>query len=105
MRLAPYDSLTILDKGGAVGEIDFHGLHPEDLNDGKIIESCLQQAQEQELKELIIIHGHGLNRTATIPRFRNSNTGFLGQTVRRILRKHMPTELDCSATGTTTVRF
>jgi DNA-nicking Smr family endonuclease len=93
------------------GEIDLHGFHPHDDDLYPTIVNGLRQAYEAGLSHLTIIHGHGFNRASSIRTFVNSNTGFLGQTVRQMLRancelrKWMLVKFDCSHEGSTTVRL
>ena len=93
------------------GQIDLHGFHPYDEQLADTIIDGVRQAYEKRLPTLTIIHGHGFNRASFSWRLVNSNTGWLGQTVRRFLRQ--PSELrqwmfakiDCSHNGSTTVRL
>ena len=93
------------------GEIDLHGFHPRDDGLYQTIEDAVREARDANLRELTIIHGHGHNRVSYHRQFVNSNTGWLGQTVRRVLR-HSPelrewmfAKFDCSHDGSTTVRL
>ena len=93
------------------GQIDLHGFHPydEDLSDA--ITDGVRHAFERGLSTLTIVHGHGHNRASHSPRFVNSNTGWLGQTVRNLLRNDtelrqwMFAKIDCSHDGSTMVRL
>ena len=94
--------------GGGVREIDLHGYHPTVLQNEWIVERLVQQAWEMGLSELTIIHGHGGSRGGPRP-FANTNTGYLGITVRRILRgcerQWMYAKFDVSRAGSTTIRL
>lgn len=93
------------------GKIDLHGFHPSDETLYPTIASAIKQAYESGLDELTIIHGHGFNRANSVNAFVNSNTGFLGRTVRGLLRDNhelrpwMLVKFDCSDIGSTTVRI
>jgi hypothetical protein len=65
-------------------EFDLHGYFPGDIYGG-LLTRIVQQAWEMGASELVLIHGHGRNRGIT-PGFVNTNTGFLGLTVRRTLK-------------------
>jgi Smr domain len=92
-------------------EIDLHGFHPYDDDLHPTIEKALREAYETEAETLTIIHGHGHNRYRPFNPFVNSNTGFLGVTVRSFLRNNldlrrwMLAKLDVSHDGSTTVRI
>jgi hypothetical protein len=68
----------------ATVEFDLHGYYPADVYDG-LVNRIVQQAWEMGASELVLIHGHGRHRGIT-PGFVNTNTGFLGLTVRRTLK-------------------
>ena len=91
------------------GQIDLHGFHPHDEDLYDAIIDGVRQAYEKGLPNLTIIHGHGLNRASYSPSFVNSNTGWLGRTVRRFLRQAselrqwMFAKIDCSHDGSTMV--
>ena len=93
------------------GQIDLHGFHPYDENLSDAITNGVRRACERGLPTLTIIHGHGHNRESNSKSFVNSNTGFLGQTVRSLLRRDsdlrqwMFAKIDCSHDGSTTVRL
>ena len=93
------------------GKIDLHGFHPHDDDLYQTIEDAVREARGAKLRELTIVHGHGHNRVSYGRQFVNSNTGWLGQTVRGVLR-HRPelrewmfAKFDCSHDGSTTVRL
>jgi len=65
-------------------EFDLHGYYPVDIDAG-LLNRIVQQAWEMGAGELVLIHGHGRNRGIR-PGFVNTNTGFLGLTVRRTLK-------------------
>jgi hypothetical protein len=90
-------------------KIDFHGYHPSDIVWSGVLKQIVQQAWEMGESELYFIHGHGRNRGIT-PGFVNTNTGFFGLEIRRVLRhdtslrqwtKH--TTLCCENPGVTSV--
>lgn len=92
-------------------DIDLHGYHPKDLFGDDRFTELIKQAWEVGDASISLIHGHGRNRGKS-PGFVNTNTGYLGLTVRRALRhdgslrcyiKH--TTLDCHDRGVTTVRL
>lgn len=93
------------------GSIDLHGIHPRDEHLYPTIEDALCQAYDAGLSRLTIIHGHGFNRRGYVRAFVNSNTGYLGQIVREMLRYNpdlrqwMLAKFDCSHDGSTTVRI
>ena len=104
--------LYVSDAEPDMGQIDLHGYHPRDDDLYEAIKTSLQKAHDAGLSKLRIIHGHGLNRSSNyhICRFVNSNTGYLGQTVRGILRVKelrpwMLAKFDCSHDGSTIVRL
>ena len=90
--------------------VDLHGLHPDDIF-VEDIEEYLRKAHEHRIKKLTFVHGHGFSRSSYQSRFVNSNTGYLGQTVRSILRHETPlrewmyAKFLCSHSGSTTVRL
>ena len=92
-------------------KIDLHGLHPMRDADQieRIIEGALREAFDAGEKALIIVHGHGQNRAGWRPEFVNSNTGYLGRTVRGMLRHRtewrtwMLAKFSCGHDGSTTV--
>jgi hypothetical protein len=65
-------------------EFDLHGYHPGAIDNG-LLTRMVQQAWEMGASELVLIHGHGRNRGIR-PGFVNTNTGFLGLTIRRTLK-------------------
>jgi hypothetical protein len=67
-----------------IAEFDLHGYFPGDIHNG-LLTRVVQQAWEMGASELVLIHGHGRNRGIS-PGFVNTNTGFLGLTVRRTLK-------------------
>jgi hypothetical protein len=93
--------------------IDLHGFHPYDKDLFPTIEEALREAYEEGAETLCIIHGHGLHRERLFNPFVNTNTGFLGATVRGILRasvrnnlrRYMLAKIDVSHNGSTTVRI
>jgi hypothetical protein len=66
-------------------KIDLHGYHPRTIRDDGLLLTLVQQAWECGADEVEFIHGHGRNRGLT-PGFVNTNTGYLGLEVRRLLR-------------------
>ena len=95
----------------STAEIDLHGFHPTDDNLYPAIRDAIRAAHAQGAAEVRFIHGHGFNRSSHVSRFVNSNTGYLGQTVRGELRSNpelrmwMLAKIDCSDIGATTVRL
>ena len=91
-------------------EVDLHGYRPSTINETDLIATLVREAWEMGKSELRLIHGHGLNRDNPRP-FANTNTGFLGLTVRgslrndRALRQWIYAKLDVSDFGATTVRL
>ena len=90
-------------------EIDLHGYHPRDIVWNGVLAKLVEQAWEMGETELILIHGHGRNRGIT-PGFVNTNTGFFGLEIRKILRRSEElrrwiyhTTLDCGNPGCTSV--
>jgi hypothetical protein len=65
-------------------EFDLHGHYPVDISAG-LLDRIVQQAWEMGAEELLLIRGPGRNRGSR-PGFVNTNTGFLGLTVRRALK-------------------
>jgi hypothetical protein len=94
-------------------EIDLHGYHPFDIEENDLLTRIVQQAWEMGEQRLVIIHGHGRTRgTRTFSPGSNTNTGYLGVTVRRELRHGKSlrswikwTTLDCSDIGVTSVKL
>jgi hypothetical protein len=90
-------------------EFDLHGYYPADIYDG-LLNRIVQQAWEMGAGELVLIHGHGRNRGIT-PGFVNTNTGFLGLTVRRTLKSDdlrrwiYPSTMYRGDAGSTSVRL
>jgi hypothetical protein len=64
-------------------EVDWHGFHPTNVIGNSLVQKIVLQAWEMGVTSLRIIHGHGRNR-GRVP-FVNTNTGFLGLTVRKEL--------------------
>src|SRR5579862_59001 len=95
-------------RAGAV-EFDLHGYHPNSIG-SDIFSTILQQAREMGATTVTFIHGHGRSRGNPRP-FANTNTGWLGLTVRRALRADTDlrpwiyAKLDVSQPGATTVRL
>lgn len=91
-------------------EIDLHGYHPSTLNKTGLISEVVRQAWEMGEKNLVMIHGHSLWRGTRRP-FANTNTGWLGLTVRCILRNSqelrqwMYARIDVSHEGSTRIRL
>lgn len=90
-------------------QIDLHGYHPSEIVWNGVLAKILEQAWEMSETHLYLIHGHGRNRGIT-PGFVNTNTGFFGLEIRRVLRhdkslrqwiKH--TTLCCEDPGVTSV--
>lgn len=65
-------------------KVDLHGNYPAEVCSG-LLTRIVRQAWEMGVKNLVLIHGHGRNRGIS-PGFANTNTGYLGLTVRRTLR-------------------
>ena len=93
-------------------EIDLHGRHPHDDDLHEVISGAIRNAHEQGAARLTLIHGHGHNRPSHgRAAFVNTNTGWLGQTVRSYLRNDsdlrqwMLAKIDVSHDGSTTVRL
>lgn len=91
--------------------VDLHGYHPHDADLYDAIEGALRKAYDAGAESLLVIHGHGHNRDRERRIFANSNTGWLGLTVRGILRhqrdlrRYMMAKIDVSHDGSTTVRI
>ena len=94
-------------------EIDLHGYHPFDIEEGDLFSKIVQQTWEMGERQLVIIHGHGRSRgPRTFSPGSNTNTGYLGVTIRRELRCERSlrfwikwTTLDCSDIGITSVKL
>ncbi len=91
-------------------QVDLHGYHPNDLAD-RTLAQIVDQAWEMGETTLTIIHGHGRNWGKS-PGFVNTNTGYLGLTVRRAFRGNEKLKqwakvstLDCSQRGSTTIQL
>jgi len=102
--------MKIYNDRDGVKAVDLHGLHPHDIEDGRSVADLVREGYEMGAPALRIIHGHGFNRDSYTPQFVNSNTGWLGRTVRQVLRSravrpYMLVKFDCSDSGTTTVRL
>jgi hypothetical protein len=65
-------------------EMDLHGYHPDDIC-GEPLTKIIRQAWEMGAQSIRLIHGHGRTRGKVLY-FVNTNTGYLGLTVRRKLR-------------------
>lgn len=91
--------------------VDLHGFHPRDDDLPETIRNAVRQAHEAGASTLRLIHGHGHNRFRPFTPFVNTNTGYLGVTVRsflrneRDLRRWMLAKIDVSHEGSTTVRI
>jgi hypothetical protein len=89
--------------------IDLHGYHPSTIEGGGILSNVLQQAWEMGRQRVVFIHGHGLKHGSPRP-FANTNTGWLGLTVRTVLRSNVElrkwayAKIDVSRAGATTMR-
>ena|SRR5208282_6000568 len=90
-------------------EIDFHGYHPDDIVHTGILDKIVEQAWEMGDTTLRLIHGHGRNRGIS-PGFVNTNTGYFGLRIRRVLRHSRElrkwikvSTLDCSHPGATSI--
>ena len=102
--------MSVWGKNPDCGEADLHGFHPYDDDLYDTIKEAIIETYDAGLARLRIIHGHGFDREHYFRSFVNSNTGFLGQTVRRYLRKKelrqwMFAKFDCSHEGSTVVRL
>jgi hypothetical protein len=87
-------------------DIDLHGYRPNDLYDG-LMRKVIEQAWETGAKRVRLIHGHGRNRRISAG-FVNTNTGYLGLTVRSSIRADealrrwiYPSTIDRSHEGST----
>lgn len=91
-------------------EVDLHGYHPATVREAGLLAKIIKQAWEMGKEELVIIHGHGMSRGNPRP-FANTNTGYLGLSVRRALRntpelrRWMFAKIDVSHDGSTTIRI
>jgi hypothetical protein len=95
-----------------MAELDLHGFHPNTLTATGLVQSLIRQAWEMGEDRLTFIHGHGHGRGKPVPHsFVNTNTGYLGLTVRRILRndlslrRWMFVKFGTSDPGFTTIRL
>ena len=91
-------------------DIDLHSYHPDDIHDG-LMSKVIEQAWEMGTKRVRLIHGHGHNRGISAG-FVNTNTGYLGLTVRSSIRGDenlrrwiYRTTIDCSHEGSTAVKM
>jgi Smr domain len=86
--------------------VDLHGYHPNTVLGEELVESLVRQAWEMGKPALRLIHGLGSSS-----QFANTNTGYLGLTVRSCLRNDpdlrqwMYAKIDVSRSGATTVRL
>src|SRR5579864_3054119 len=92
-------------------EIDLHGYYPAEIVFNGTLDIIVQQAWEMGETKLTLIHGHGRNRGIT-PGFVNTNTGYFGLSIRRVLRHDQSlrkwikyTTLDCCQMGCTSIRL
>ena len=92
-------------------EIDLHGYHPAEIVFNGTLGKIVQQTWEMGENELTLIHGHGRNRGIT-PGFVNTNTGYFGLCIRRVLRHDKSlrqwiryTTLDCRQMGCTSIKL
>ncbi len=92
-------------------EIDLHGYHPTEIVFNGTLGKIVQQTWEMGENELMLIHGHGRNLGIT-PGFVNTNTGYFGLCIRRVLRHDKSlrqwirhTTLDCGQMGCTSIRL
>ncbi len=92
-------------------EIDLHGYHPAEIVFNGTLGKIVRQTWEMGESELTLIHGHGRNRGIT-PGFVNTNTGYFGLCIRRVLRHDKSlrqwirhTTLDCRQMGCTSIRL
>lgn len=93
----------------SVLEVDLHGYHPRTVDESGLLAKIIKQAWEMGALELVIIHGHGMWRATRRP-FANTNTGFLGLSVRSYLRNAGPrgwmfAKIDVHHDGSTTVKI
>jgi DNA-nicking Smr family endonuclease len=91
-------------------QIDLHGYRPRDVR-GAPLASLLEQAWQMGAPRIRFIHGHGRARGKS-PGPYNTNTGSLGLSIRRQLRRYRElrqwikySTLDCSEWGRTTVKL
>jgi hypothetical protein len=91
-------------------EMDLHGYHPDDIC-GEPLTKIIRQAWEMGAQSIRLIHGHGRTRGKVLY-FVNTNTGYLGLTVRRKLRHDNElrrwikyTTLNCRHEGSTSVKL
>jgi hypothetical protein len=93
-----------------MAELDFHDYHPRTILGSELIETGIRQAWEMGERTLTLIHGHSRYHAVRRP-FANTNTGWLGLTIRHILRhgqslrEFMFAKIDCSHNGSTTIRL
>jgi hypothetical protein len=89
-------------------EVDLHNFHPSEIS----VLDLVRQAWETGADELVLIHGHGHKRKIQV-RFVNSNTGYFGLEIRRVLRHRtgelkewaVVSSLNCSKPGETSIRL
>lgn len=92
-------------------KFDFHGYHPRTLEENALVLNIIRQAWERGEKEIILVHGHGHGKVSHARLFANTNTGFLGLSIRgylrhdRRLRQWMLSKIDVSHDGSTKVRL
>lgn len=86
-------------------EIDLHGYHPSQID----VHGLIRQAWEVGSASIKFIHGHGRNRGKS-PGFVNTNTGYLGLTIRRAIRNSQQLKpwarvstLNCGDNGSTSL--
>jgi DNA-nicking Smr family endonuclease len=91
-------------------QLDLHGYRPRDIK-GAPLASLLEQAWQMGAPRIRFIHGHGRSRGKS-PGPYNTNTGSLGLSIRRQLRRYRElrqwikySTLDCSEWGRTTVKL
>lgn len=91
-------------------QVDLHGYRPRDLK-GAPLAALLEQAWQMGAPRIRFIHGHGRARGKS-PGPYNTNTGALGLSIRRQLRRYRElrqwikySTLDCSEWGRTTVKL
>jgi hypothetical protein len=92
-------------------ELDLHGYHPSQIVWSDVLTKIIEQAWEMGETHLMLIHGHGRNRGIS-PGFLNTNTGYFGIEIRRVLRNNKQlrrwikyTTLDCSDRGVTRIKL
>ena len=97
-------------KNESIKEVDLHGYHPSDIY-SDLLSKIVQQAWEMGTGQLVLIHGHGRNRGISVG-FVNTNTGYLGLTVRSTLKNDdtlrqwiFPSTIDRGNSGSTIVRL